>query len=357
MQRLFLLLLLVLLSVNSARAQWKTEPAGSNSRFRAIAALNSSVAWAGGNNGSYARTTDGGATWKTDIVPDGTNLDFRDVHVVDINTAYLLSVGEGELSRIYKTTDGGKQWKLQFTNTNPKAFFDALAFWDANNGIAISDPVDGHFIIIVTSDGGATWKTLPPENTPPALPGEVAFAASGTCLTVQGQRNVWFGSGGGAARVFRSTDRGQSWKVAETPITSGGDSVGIFSLAFKDAKNGIAVGGDYRKPNEVNNNVARTTDGGQTWITISRAKPAGFRSCVTYVPGAATPTLVAVGPLGSDYSLDNGTTWMLIDTIGFHSVSFAGSVMGGWAVGENGLIAKFVGSLAGLRKPTVTKSK
>ena len=81
---------------------------------------------------------------------------------------------------------------------------------------------------------------------PAALPGEGAFAASGTCLVVQGDRNAWFGTGGG--RVFRSTDRGRTWTVHKTPIRAGNGSSGIFSLTFWDADHGVAVGGDYKEP-------------------------------------------------------------------------------------------------------------
>jgi photosystem II stability/assembly factor-like uncharacterized protein len=273
-------------------------------------------------------------------MPGASQLDFRDVQAVDANTAYLLSIGPGEASRIYKTKDGGRGWTLQFTNHNPKAFFDAFAFWDARTGIAVSDPVDGRFILIKTTDGGATWKELPRERSPKALEGDGAFAASGTCIAVQGRKNVWFGTGGGAmARVFRSTDGGDTWKVAATPITAGNASSGIFSIAFKDSRIGVIVGGDYKKENETSANVATTTDGGATWTLAGGARPSGFRSAVAYVPGTRGPMLVAVGPSGSDYSTDDGANWKSIDSTGYHAVSLAGA--DGWAVGEGGRVAKY----------------
>ena len=299
------------------------------------------VAWASGSNGTYARTTDGGATWQAAVVPGAAQLDFRDVQAVDANTAFLLSIGPGEASKIYKTTDGGSHWTLQFTNHNPKAFFDAFAFWDALTGIAMSDPVDGRFILIKTTDGGATWKELRHENLPPAIEGDGAFAASGTCIAVQGKKNVWFGSGGAAtARVFRSTDGGDTWKVAATPITAGNASSGIFSIVFKDARNGVIVGGDYKKENETGDNVATTTDGGATWTLAKGPRPSGFRSAIAYVPGTRGPMLVAVGPSGTDYSVDNGESWVSLGATGFHAVSFSG-VDAGWAVGEGGRVAKY----------------
>jgi photosystem II stability/assembly factor-like uncharacterized protein len=327
----------------TAQAQWKVQPSGTLADFRGLSAVNSSVAWASGTKGTFARTTDGGATWLASTVAGAAALDFRDVDAFDTNTAYLLSIGKGDSSRIYKTIDGGKHWRLQFTNSNPDAFFDAMAFWDRDHGIAFSDPVGGRFLIITTADGGATWNQVPAENIPAAVTGEGGFAASGTCITVQGKNNVWFGTGGMAARVFRSTDRGKTWAVASTPIISGIESAGIFSIAFKDARNGIVAGGDYQKPSEASSSVATTTDGGQTW-RLSRSLPAGYRSSIAYVQqGKGEPTLVAVGTSGSDYSVDGGVNWVSLDKENYNSVSFAGSL---WAAGPAGRIAKLAGILS-----------
>jgi len=322
-------------------AQWTLQTSGTTARLRGVSAASSKVAWASGSGGTFARTTDGGASWQSSVMAGASQLDFRDVQAVDASTAYLLSIGPGEQSRIYKTTDGGGGWTLQFTNHNPKAFFDAFAFWDARTGIAVSDPADGRFILIKTTDGGATWKELTRENLPPAIQGDGAFAASGTCIAVQGKKNVWFGTGGGAvARVFRSSDGGDTWKVAATPINAGNASSGIFSIAFKDSRNGVIVGGDYKKENESSDNVATTTDGGATWALAKGSRLSGFRSAVAYVPGSRGPMLVAVGPSGSDYSVDDGASWVSLGSLGFHAVAFAG-IDTGWAVGEGGRIGKY----------------
>lgn len=321
-------------------AQWAPQSSGTTARFRGVSAVSQTIAWASGSGGTYARTTDGGATWQSAVVPGASQLDFRDVQGVDAGTAYLLSIGPGEASKIFKTTDGGRAWTLQFTNKNPKAFFDAFAFWDARTGIAMSDPVDGRFILIKTTDGGATWNELPGDNLPRSIEGDGGFAASGTCIAVQGKKNVWFGSGGAAtARVFRSTDGGDTWRDAVTPITAGNASSGIFSIAFKDARNGVIVGGDYKKENDAGNNVAITNDGGATWALAKGPRPSGFRSAVAYVAGTQGPMIVAVGPSGSDYSVDNGSSWVSLGSMGFHAASFAGAYAG-WAVGEAGRIAK-----------------
>ncbi len=59
--------------------------------------------------------------------------------------------------------------------------------------------------------------------------------------------------------------------------------------------------------------------------------------------------LVAVGPSGSDYSVDKGASWVSLGSMGFHAVSFAG-VDAGWAVGEGGRIGKYAGELPEDRK-------
>src|SRR5262249_10273642 len=154
------------------------------------------LAWASGTHGTYLRTSDSGRTWQTAQVPGAEALDFRDVEAFSADFAYLLSAGPGDQSRIYQTSDGGKTWTLQFTNKDPKGFFDCMAFWDRDHGIAVGDPVSDNsgklkFELIATEDGGSHWNSIS-ESLPPAVDGEGAFAASGTCIAVQNKSNVWF---------------------------------------------------------------------------------------------------------------------------------------------------------------------
>jgi photosystem II stability/assembly factor-like uncharacterized protein len=314
-----------------------------------VSAVSERVAWASGNKGTVVRTVDGGATWTLVSPPDAAALDFRDIEAFDADTAYVLSIGNGDTSRIYKTADGGKTWALQFTSPDPKSFYDAIAFWDVNNGLAFGDPVGGRFTVISTADGGRTWTPVPPANLPPALEGEGAFAASGTCLVVEGTANAWFGTGGAArARVFRSTDRGRTWSVADTPIMAGNASSGIFSLAFADARRGIAVGGDYRRERDSGDNLISTTDGGKTWELPRAAQPGAstarlrsFRSAAAFVPGTKGLGIVVTGPGGTDLSRDGGATWAPLGDDGYHAFSFGRGASAGWAAGEQGRLALY----------------
>ncbi|MEW6125808.1 MAG: glycosyl hydrolase [Acidobacteriota bacterium] len=325
----------------TVNAQWQVQDVKTDASFRGLAVVSDKVVWASGTKGTFVKTTDGGKNWMAASVPDADKLDFRDVEAFDANTAYLLSIGNGDLSRIYKTTDGGKTWALQFKNENPKAFFDAMAFWDKEHGIAMSDPVDGKILLITTKDGGKHWTPLPAESLPQALPGEAMFAASGTCIMTRGKSNLWIATGGAASRVHRSTDRGRTWSVATTPIITG-EAAGIFSIAFRNDNEGIIVGGDYKKPNEAKNNVAVTKDGGKTWTLVEAKGLGGYRSAVTYAATGKVLSMVAAGTSGSDISISGGNEWMSLDKANYNSVVFTNQADVGWAVGPNGRVAKFV---------------
>jgi photosystem II stability/assembly factor-like uncharacterized protein len=326
-----------------AAPQWTPQNSGVTVRLRGVSAVSERVAWASGAGSTVLRTTDGGTTWKKLSVTTDT-LDFRDIDAVDDRTAYVLSIGNGPASRIYKTTDAGATWTLQFKNDDPKAFYDAMSFWDRNHGIVIGDSIDGNFCIMTTENGGRTWVRVPASALPPAIENEGAFAASGTNIAVFGKSHAWIGTGAGAkARVLRTVDRGRTWQIAETPLVAGA-SAGIFSVAFRDAKHGVVVGGDYQKEDEAIDNLAVTSDGGVTWTLVKGLT--GFRSVAVYVPGGPsgtgtlTGTLVAVGPSGTDYSTDDGRTWTALAGPGFDTLSFARGQRVAFAAGARGSIGR-----------------
>jgi photosystem II stability/assembly factor-like uncharacterized protein len=336
--RFVLALAFLTITTTESSAQWIPQKSPTDARLRGLSVVNPSVAWCSGTKGTVLRTQDGGSTWRSITVPSASDLDFRDIQAFDAQTAVLLSIGEGDKSRIYKTRDGGETWKLQYQNQDPKGFLDAIGFWDEQHGLAFGDPVDGRFVILATDDAAETWTPIPAQAMPPALPAEGAFAASGTCLVVDGTANAWFATGGAkVARVFRSVDRGRTWTAHETPVIAGSASAGIFSLAFRDANHGVAVGGDYRNPDRSERTAAWTADGGITWI--SGEGPMEYRSGVVYRNDGLEPVVLAVGPMGTSRSKDEGRTWESLGQQGFHAVSASGGVV--WAVGESGRIARF----------------
>src|SRR4029453_47673 len=111
------------------------QDSGTTQGLIAVSPVNKRVVWASGRGGTFAVTTNGGATWRSGVVPGAESLQFRDVEGVSDTVAYLLSIGNGADSRIYKTTDGGATWSLQFQNQDPAAFYHCFAFWNPKRGI------------------------------------------------------------------------------------------------------------------------------------------------------------------------------------------------------------------------------
>ncbi len=307
--------------------------------LRGVSAPAPGIVWASGTHGTYLRTIDGGAIWKPSQVAGAEALDFRDVEAFDASLAYLLAAGPGEQSRIYKTTDGGASWHLQFTNRNPQGFFDCMAFWDRNHGIAVGDPVNGKFELITTRDGGRHWKPVDPNALPSARDGEGAFAASGTCIAVQGKSDVWFATGGRAARVFHSPNAGKTWTAVEIPITQGADSTGIFSIAFRDAKHGIIAGGDYKQPDKDGRNLAFTDDGGRTWM-LAQIAPQWYFSAVAFstMPIVDGSPFIALGSARAAYAVTVGDkSWKKTWDLNLNAIAVAPDAKA-FAVGPKGLI-------------------
>ncbi|WP_271223098.1 WD40/YVTN/BNR-like repeat-containing protein [Streptosporangium carneum] len=317
---------------------WELKPTGVTARLRGLSPVNRDVAWASGSLGTVLRTHDGGRSWQNVSPPDSADLQFRDVEAFDARNAVILSIGEGESSRVYRTGDGGRTWTQTFRNDDQKAFYDCMAFFDRRHGLAVSDPVDGRFRVLSTDDGGRSWRVLPPKGMPDALPGEAGFAASGQCLTTSGGRDVWLATGGGArSRVFHSRDRGRTWTVAETPVPAADPARGVFALAFRDPRHGIAVGGDYQPDLPSPDAAALTRDGGATW-RLASAPPQAYRSGVAWLPHLPFGA-IAVGPTGSDVTLSSGRQWQRFDTGSFDTVACTAD-LSCWASGEQGRIAR-----------------
>jgi len=322
-----------------AGSWWAVQESGVDSDLRGVCVVAESSAeervtiWASGSQGAVVRSTDSGKTWKRLRIPEAESLDFRGVQAFDANTAYVMSSGEGLQSRIYKTTDGGEHWKLQYHGGQKEFFLDALICNEEKHCAALSDPVDGKFVILANTDG-EHWAELPRENMPGALPKEGAFAASNSSLCLEG-KDIHFGTGGPAARVFASHDFGQTWTVVETPIVSGNASSGIFSL-FCDERTIVAVGGDYQDPARAYKNAAISRDGGKTW-ELAAQPPGGYRSAAGKYNGG----YVAVGPTGTETSVD-GLHWNSIGKVNFNAYTFPVPGSAGWAVGPHGSVARFV---------------
>ena len=328
--------------VQTAHAQWQIQTSHTTASLRGIHALGAGIAWASGTNGTVLRTTDDGATWQTcPTPPNAEKLDFRGIQAFDQNTAIVMSSGKGDLSRLYQTSDGCQSWAL--ITTNP----DADGFWDAailarqappktkSMLYVLGDPVRGRFVLLqlpAPLTPGQKLKRLKIDGAfaPRANDGESAFAASNSALQVGYVAwGIALGTGGGKNSHWYKGDarignESFSWYSSLIPIGDGSPSSGMFSVAFRLAHDtfrwwnvmtplvntdhaiGVAVGGDFQKPNDGSATAAYTSTGGKTW-TAAQTPPHGYRSAVAYYP--TTKTWITVGPNGTDISTDDGRNW------------------------------------------------
>ncbi len=288
--------------------------------IRAIEIMDGSLAFAA-DNGEF-----GSIDLKTDQVRsniqkyDSILPEFRAV----AHTAtdfFMLAVGNPAL--LYKTGNRGKM-ELVYKEEGEEVFYDAMHFWNDLEGIAVGDsrPDDGGInclSIIVTRDGGNTWAKLDCSELPKAIVGEGAFAASNTNIATVGD-NTWIATT--SSRIYYSGDKGKTWEVFTTPIVKEQPTQGIYSIAFYDEKVGVAIGGDYTKPENNKANKAMTRDGGKSWQLIADGEEPTYKSCIQFVPNSEGKAMVAIGFTGISYSGDSGVHWKKLSNEPFYTLRF-----------------------------------
>lgn len=329
-------ILICVLFINTASAQWVAQNSGVTGRLVASKALSDDVVWVGGNSGAVLLTTDGGTTWVNHPIPDAnlriTSLeafDTKNVIAVGINTVNSLGFF------IYRTTDGGANWAKLYDA--PKSFGDAVRFFDRDNGIAVGDADSDrlyYWNILLTSDGGATWTRLDSAKIP-AAHGDLTEEGVSNGMDVIGN-HVWFCTIPPSStdktfvpRVYHSADKGKTWTA--TSVTSLNYIQGI---AFADEKIGYAM--------ELDGRFSKTTDGGATWKAMSAITTTPLRA-IKY--RQASNDIFIVGNAGSAFiSQNDGISWEQqapIITVAFRgmTVSPASNIV--WAVADNGIILKW----------------
>ena len=301
----FLLLLnLFFFTVNAQ--QIKIISSGNKASLRGLSVVDDRVVWVSGSDGMIGKSIDSGNTWKWMQVKNFEKTDFRDIEAFDENIAVIMGVDFP--AYILRTIDGGETWKLVYENNTKGIFLDAMDFWNEQSGIVIGDPINNKFFIARTFNGGDKWQTLPENKYPVADSGEACFAASGTNIRKLGNDAACFVTGGLRSRLFIKD------KIIELPIVQGVQTAGANSIAIKNEKTFIVVGGDFTTPDSTYKNCAITKDAGKTWAQPA-IQPNGYRSCIEYLN---KKNWITCGLNGVDVTNDDGNTWKSISKKSFN---------------------------------------
>ena len=329
--------MLMLLGAGAAHAQfWTPKATGFASASRGIddiSIVDDNVVWVKAYDGSgtgnqtikdFSRSTDGGNTWTagTAFLGLGTaNTGLSSISAVSATTAWLsgyptasTSAGQG----VWKTVDGGATWAKQGTASfsGAASFANFVHFWNANEGVAQGDPEGGYFEIYTTTNGGTTWTRVPSANIPaPLSASEYGYVHN---LDVVGN-TIWFGTSLG--RMYKSTDKGLTWTVAQTPLSDFGGTAESGNYTFSDQNKGLL--------NNSGGQLWSTSDGGVTWTPLIPTGVFGNND-IEYVPG--TTMVVSSGGAtgyGSYYSLDDGATWQVAEAdTQFTTIEFLNNTTG-----------------------------
>lgn len=371
MKKLLLLSLCLAAFTSNAQITWTEQNTNypvSGSYTGDISVVDENVAWSivqrvtATNHQRFSKTSDGGATWTTGAINVGntTNLAIGNITAVDANTAWV-SVYPPNASQstqgVYKTVNGGTTWTKQTTAAfDSGSFCNGVYFWDANNGVAFGDKKNNYFEIYTTTNGGTNWTRTPSSNIPATT---TDYGYTGKFYT-QGN-TIWFGTDGG--QLLRSTDKGVTWTVINTPIEDfggGTDTTSIAEFAFSDNNNGFILKETYDggTPNTyLSTTLYRTVDGGANW-TIVPVLQGMFHGAIAFAgPGVLITAGSSTDNFGSSYSTDNGSTWTEIDGDSHTSLNIKSATLGysgGFSTAGLGGAYKMTNTLS---NPSFTASK
>lgn len=353
MKRKLLLITALIAGTFAANAQqaWHTQNSMFTVASRGIndfTVVDSNVVFATAYDGSgggatlrdFAKTTDGGATWKaTKITATGlaSTHGLANLSAIDKDTLYAAIYPGGTSvapQGVYKSTDAGTTWKKvstgAFTNAS-SSFINVVHFFDAKNGIALGDPAGGYFEIYTTNNCGVTWTRVPQANIPlTPISGEYGTVGyyGDFDSTIVYPTN--FGN------ILVSKDMGYTWTAATTPL-SGVANTAIPSITAKDKNNFVAV---LNNTDSASSTLIFTIDGGLSWNSTGADTVGGlfYLSSVEYVPGTSNTYFITAanstgGIVGSAYTED-GVTWVNIDALQHTACRFA-DINNGWSGGFN----------------------
>lgn len=290
-----------------------------------------SVGMLGGDSGSIAYTSDGGANWTS----RSTHITDKDVNAIScLDDQNCFAVGNlnilktadggstwtktstatnnygvlyyasdsafmfGATGGIYKTVNGGSLWALSNTGTSGESFYKMVTvpgepgkFWLAGS----TGYQSGTGVIYYSADGGASWTSQTLPITSPIM--SVAMVKDPDTGNLVGYAVARGG------QIIKTTDGGANWE-SQTSNTSD-----VLSDIYCANKNYCFVS---KETCSLANSYMYTTTGGPTWSQLTLASGG---SCPYYhVAGLDQKSVMFSGTNSLQYTINGGTNWSIIKT-------------------------------------------
>jgi len=302
---------------------------GPDTSFLGVSFVDARTGFIVGGYGTILHTTDGGATWTSQV--SGTLHWLFGVSATDTSTATAV----GDSGTILRTTNGGAIWTQQTSGTVHA--LEAACFTNATTGTAVGDSGT----VLRTTDGGATW-TSQVSGTFSNL-NAVSFLDQATGTVV-----------GNAGAILHTTDGGALWSSHSIS-----PEYRLLGVALTSADTGVVVADKtcFLTPCSDNGpNILRIANGGILWQAVPPDRLFGScKGCYPDYLGAvsfpnSTMGTVAVrncifhttnggGVVFTDSAKAGQGSWsvQVADSNVYQALSFT-DANNGTAVGERGVI-------------------
>ncbi|HMN17463.1 MAG TPA: YCF48-related protein [Ignavibacteriaceae bacterium] len=286
--------------------------------------IDQNIGWSVGFNGFIIKTTDGGDNWFSQTNTSVTSRTLYGVYSTDANNVYVV----GSSDAVLKSSDGGNTWNLIPMIYGTTTDYRGVYFPPTGSG-QIGFIVGHRNRIAKTTNAGATWSSVYDGGTTNQLwsvdfddsfVNGLACGALSTVLRTTNSGNTWSAVGGFPAGItfysvrfgsdnavylsgnngylFKSTDGGATWNELGYRFTTSS----LKDVSFADTLNGYVVGTNF---------VARTTNGGLTWM--QQTSP--FSGDINEVVATSSDHAVAGCDGGNVIVTTNGgNNWNLVAT-------------------------------------------
>ncbi len=265
-------------------------------------------------NGVY-KSTDAGKTWANMGLKDSHHIGRIAIHPANSNMVYVAALGHlwgpNKERGVYKTTDGGKTWTQSLSINEETGVVDlamdpqspdtlyAAAYQRRRTAYGFNGGGPSG-AIYKTTDGGATWQKLT-KGLPYAEGGDVGRI--GISIYRRNPNIVYAVVQHSKGGVFRSEDKGESWKkMSDTdPRPS------YYSQIVIDPNNDLRIW-------VLGAPMYYSEDGGKTFVTNRVTHIHGDYHAM-WINAANSGHMIAGSDGGIHWSYDGGRTWEYVNSV------------------------------------------